>query len=904
MNMKLGRICEMFVTLLIAGVLYSGCLVPDASAQNPQCPTRPFGDSSNACASTAFVQNALIPCSTLGAFLVGTGSGTQCSTVAGSAALLNGPMTIQPTTTPSSFGSLVVNLNTASVPLSVYGAATTIVSASANNSDTFEVKTAYGNNGTHNANPHIVFQTANGTLAAPTAIGTVPCTLSSDGVSSRDYMGTLAGSGHDGTSFHAIAGATLSFCPTELWTPSAAGSQARIGVTPNGGTNFSYPFIFNQDSSFTVNGNVNSTSVPPADGIAGSVRLRLLSSTDGFAFAQFDAYGTGLPGLIMRHAKGTMAVPTATQSGDQLGFVAFAGFATAFSITSGTQFRGYATQNWTGSNQGSTGSIWTTPDNSITTTLSTRFGQSGGVAVGIDSDTPVGVLSVLTGFRQGTMTAARVLRSDGTNFVSAQLACADLSTPCITGNQTITLSGDVTGSGTTAITTTLATVALAGTTGSSIAIPVITINAKGLTTSITTAAVVAPAGTLTGATLASGVTASSLTSLGTITSLTATTINAFILGGTISGGGNQINNVIIGTSTPLAITGTTITANTSVTSPILAGGSGAASTLTLESTSGAGTTDSILFKTASQTTRMSISTGGNIGFGANAPAVFFDINKNASNTATLGNMMRVANVDGQGATIEITAFGAGTGANVNGVRGNNTMASPTAVLSGDVLFQNFAYGYGSGSFNLSAAIQVVASENFSGSAAGSEIRFLTTPKTTLSIVTAMTVQPSGGVSVGTTTDPGIGSLQLNAQIFMPSITTTSAAQTGTVCWTTGTGKFTVDTTVGCLASSVRFKDVVGEMTSEECLDIALRLKTITFYKKPEYGGYLDPALQIGYGAEQAASVDERLIARGDDGEPRGVRYQQDSAISTCAIRQLKADNDNLRAELARVANGR
>lgn len=74
-----------------------------------------------------------------------------------------------------------------------------------------------------------------------------------------------------------------------------------------------------------------------------------------------------------------------------------------------------------------------------------------------------------------------------------------------------TTSGDATINTTTGALT-LATVASAGTTGSSTAIPVVTINAKGLATSITTAAVVAPAGTLTGTTLASGVTASSLLS--------------------------------------------------------------------------------------------------------------------------------------------------------------------------------------------------------------------------------------------------------------------------------------------------------------------------------------------------------------------------------------------------------
>jgi len=48
------------------------------------------------------------------------------------------------------------------------------------------------------------------------------------------------------------------------------------------------------------------------------------------------------------------------------------------------------------------------------------------------------------------------------------------------------------------------------------------------------------------------------------TTLTANTIGAYTLSGTVAGGGNQINNVIIGTSTPLAgsftsITGTSIT---------------------------------------------------------------------------------------------------------------------------------------------------------------------------------------------------------------------------------------------------------------------------------------------------------------------------------------------------------
>jgi hypothetical protein len=117
------------------------------------------------------------------------------------------------------------------------------------------------------------------------------------------------------------------------------------------------------------------------------------------------------------------------------------------------------------------------------------------------------------------ITASLVAGSiDETKLDASVNASLDLADSALQANQTITLSGDVTGSGSTAITTTLATVnSNVGTFGSSTAIPIITANAKGLGTAYSTAAVIAPAGTLTGATLAANVLASSLTSVGTLT---------------------------------------------------------------------------------------------------------------------------------------------------------------------------------------------------------------------------------------------------------------------------------------------------------------------------------------------------------------------------------------------------
>jgi hypothetical protein len=93
-----------------------------------------------------------------------------------------------------------------------------------------------------------------------------------------------------------------------------------------------------------------------------------------------------------------------------------------------------------------------------------------------------------------TATLATVNANIGTwNNVTVNakgLVTGGSNTAYLTGNQTITNTGDVTGSGTTAIALTLATVnSNIGTFGSTTAIPIVTVNAKGLVTSVTTAAI-------------------------------------------------------------------------------------------------------------------------------------------------------------------------------------------------------------------------------------------------------------------------------------------------------------------------------------------------------------------------------------------------------------------------------
>ena len=204
--------------------------------------------------------------------------------------------------------------------------------------------------------------------------------------------------------------------------------------------------------------------------------------------------------------------------------------------------------------------------------------------VGIGTTNPGAALDVVGSIRTNTQfistlaigTAPLAVTSTTVNTnLNADLLDGLHSASFLQGNQTITLSSDVTGSGTTAITTTLATVnANVGSFGSSTAIPTFTVNGKGLITAASTAAVVAPAGTLSGTTLNATVTGSSLTSVGTLTSLTLggalamgtnTITSGLINGQTISsaanftGTMNIVGNVGIGTTNPgqkLSVIGT------------------------------------------------------------------------------------------------------------------------------------------------------------------------------------------------------------------------------------------------------------------------------------------------------------------------------------------------------------
>lgn len=126
-----------------------------------------------------------------------------------------------------------------------------------------------------------------------------------------------------------------------------------------------------------------------------------------------------------------------------------------------------------------------------------------------------------------------------------------------------------------------------------------------------------------------------------------------------------------------------------------------------------------------------------------------------------------------------------------------------------------------------------------------------------------------------------GGLNISGAINAAGLSTTSAAQTGTVCWTTGTGNFTVDTTTTCLLSSLRFKKDIQPIG--DALTEISQLHPITFvYKDPAMG----PDRLSGLIAEEANPIDHTIVELDKEGKPYKVRYEGLTVLNTRAIQQL------------------
>lgn len=107
------------------------------------------------------------------------------------------------------------------------------------------------------------------------------------------------------------------------------------------------------------------------------------------------------------------------------------------------------------------------------------------------------------------------------------------------------------------------------------------------------------------------------------------------------------------------------------------------------------------------------------------------------------------------------------------------------------------------------------------------------------------------------------------------------------------GNFTKDSSVACLTSNPKFKDNIVPLKMDG-LKVVSALEPVEFDWKP---GMARTGHDIGFNAEQAAAVDDRLVAHGEDGSVTGFKYQEFASVIVKAIQQVVARLTGLEARL-------
>ncbi len=181
----------------------------------------------------------------------------------------------------------------------------------------------------------------------------------------------------------------------------------------------------------------------------------------------------------------------------------------------------------------------------------------------------------------------------------------------------------------------------------------------------------------------------------------------------------------------------------------------------------------------------------------------------SSNPTTLpalsgGAQLHVGGAD-SGGTVRVLIDGFGTNPTLDFRRANNTVASQNALAANDLMMNLVCLGYGTTAYSAAARVflRAAASEAWTDAAQGSYITFGTTPSTTILTVEAMRLQQSGGLSIGTTTDGGIGSLLANTSIK-------SQSATAGIGYATGAGGAVTQAT--SKATAVTLNTVTGALT--------------------------------------------------------------------------------------------
>lgn len=180
--------------------------------------------------------------------------------------------------------------------------------------------------------------------------------------------------------------------------------------------------------------------------------------------------------------------------------------------------------------------------------------------------------------------------------------------------------------------------------------------------------------------------------------------------------------------------------------PNLNGGTTASSTLTLQSTTGVGTSDAISFKVGNNgaTTAMTINTSGQVGIGTSSPTVPLQIYNSSSAQVLL---------QGDASTNFIVNRNSTDASAPNFVtrKARGTTSAQTAVANGDVIGSVSFNGYGGTNFRTLSQIQGYIDTYTSDTNISSYLTFGTSSSGSAGATERMRIDSSGNLLVGTTT---------------------------------------------------------------------------------------------------------------------------------------------------------
>jgi len=233
-----------------------------------------------------------------------------------------------------------------------------------------------------------------------------------------------------------------------------------------------------------------------------------------------------------------------------------------------------------------------------------------------------------------------------------------------------------------------------------------------------------------------------------------------------------------------------------------------------------------------------------------------------------------------------TSYG-NTANDILGRSSNGSRAAPTATPSGRPLLQLGATGHDGTGFATTAraSIQLIASENWTPTAQGTNIRFLTTTNGTTTTSTRMLIADDGNIGIGTTAP--LDKLDVNGDI-----------RVGT--GTTGCVKDSDGTVIaGNCSSDARLKRDITPFP--HLLDKLLQLQPVHFYwRSAEFPDrHFGSAQSFGLVAQEVEKVMPELVREDAQGF-QTVNYSKLPLLTLQAIKELKAENNALKEKLQKV----